>query len=50
MQVRGFHMKGGRELPAFVWGYLLDKHTYTAFNEYEIITVYQLQMLGSITG
>lgn len=50
MQVRDFRTKGGRELPSFVWGSLLDKHTYTALNEYGNITVYQLQMLGSIKG
>jgi len=26
MQVRVFRTKGGRELPAFVWCNLLDKH------------------------
>lgn len=50
MQVRDFRAKKDMELPAFVWGSLLDKHTCTAFSEYEIITVYQLKMLGSITG
>lgn len=47
MQVRDLRTKGGRKLPAFVWGNLLDKHTYTGFIEYEIITVYHVQMLGS---
>jgi hypothetical protein len=50
MQVRDLRTKGGTELPAFVWGNLLDKHTYTAFIEYEIVTVYCVQMLGSIMG
>jgi hypothetical protein len=50
MQVRDFCKNCGREVPAFVWGNLLDKRMYTAFNEYEIFTVYQLQMLGSIMG
>ena len=40
MEVRDFCTKGGRELPASVWGSLLDKHMFTAFNEYGIITVY----------